>query len=102
MIKIVESPNSNKRLLVFPDLEYHWNTHHSYLSEGVIALILKNFNIFFSELDTYEDRVSEVYSLCVQLPEPNKHMLEQLLRHLEKVALNSEKNMMSVSNLGNI
>lgn len=44
--------------------------------------------------------MNEVHRLVDQLPEPNKRMLELLLRHLEKVALKAEKNMMTVSNLG--
>ncbi len=53
-----------------------------------------------SELDSYEERVSEVQRLVDQLPEPNKRMLENLSQHLEKVAFKSGKNMMTVSNLG--
>jgi len=41
-----------------------------------------------------------VHRLTSQLPEPSKRMLELLLRHLERVAAKSDKNMMSVSNLG--
>ena len=44
--------------------------------------------------------MSEVQSLVDALPEPNKRMLELLLRHLEKVSINAKQNMMSVSNLG--
>ena len=55
---------------------------------------------FLPELDSYEDRVDEIHRLCDGLPEPNKRMLELLLAHLERVAANSERNMMSVSNLG--
>ena len=51
-------------------------------------------------METYEARVSEVQSLVDALPEPNKRMLELLLRHLEKVSINAKQNMMSVSNLG--
>ena len=54
----------------------------------------------FAELETYESRVSEVQSLVDALPEPNKRMLELLLRHLEKVSTNAKQNMMNISNLG--
>lgn len=39
---------------------------------------------FFSilELDGYDERVAEVHRLVDLLPEPNKRMLELLLRHL--------------------
>ena len=53
-----------------------------------------------AKLDTYEARVAEVKRLTEQLPEPNKRMLEILSRHLERVALNAKRNMMTVSNLG--
>ena len=56
--------------------------------------------IDFAELETYESRVSEVQSLVDALPEPNKRMLELLLRHLEKVSTNAKQNMMNISNLG--
>ena len=57
-------------------------------------------NLFFSELDAYEQRVAEVARLVDQLPEPHKRMLEILCCHLEKVAAKSYKNMMTVGNLG--
>ena len=44
--------------------------------------------------------MSEVARLSALLPEPNKRMLELLLEHLERVAANSKRNMMTVSNLG--
>ena len=53
-----------------------------------------------TELETYEQRVSEVARLVSQLPEPHKRMLELLCTHLEKVASKSDKNMMTVGNLG--
>ena len=54
-----------------------------------------------SELDSYEDRVSEVQRLVDQhIPVANKKMMEVLLCHLENVALKSGINMMTISNLG--
>ena len=58
------------------------------------------FFFFISELETYEQRVSEIARLVSQLPEPHKRMLEILCSHLEKVASKSNKNMMTVANLG--
>ena len=73
----------------------------------IVNLVFPHFNstslfhaFLFAELETYEARVSEVQSLVDALPEPNKRMLELLLRHLEKVSNNAKQNMMSVSNLG--
>lgn len=42
----------------------------------------------------------EVARLVDQLPEPHKRMLEVLCSHLERVASKSNKNMMTVANLG--
>ena len=44
--------------------------------------------------------MAEVARLVDQLPEPHKRMLEILCCHLEKVAANSHKNMMTCENLG--
>jgi len=70
------------------------------LPEPIMTYKLHAKFIAAAKLETYEARVSEVQSLVDQLPEPNKRMLELLLRHLEKVAKNAKANMMSVSNLG--
>ncbi len=56
--------------------------------------------IFLSELDTYDERVTEVKRLVESLPEPNKRMLEVLCSHLDNVAAKSYKNMMNIPNLG--
>ena len=70
---------------------------HRYLILFFLFTIL--FSII-SELETYEQRVTEVARLVSQLPEPHKRMLELLCSHLEKVASKSNKNMMTVGNLG--
>ena len=71
------------------------------------SLLLGNlFNLIFQtfisplELDDPECREAEIALLVDQLPEPNKRMLEILCCHLEKVAANSHKNMMTCKNLG--
>ena len=51
-------------------------------------------------METYEDRVDEITKLTVLLPEPHKRMLEILCCHLEKVALKSGQNKMTVQNIG--
>ena len=51
-------------------------------------------------MDDPECRVAEIALLADQLPEPNKRMLQILCCHLEKVAANSHKNMMTCENLG--
>ena len=66
---------------------------------NLINLIFKK-NIFLLELDDPECRVAEIALLADQLPAPNKSMLQILCCHLEKVAENSHKNMMTCENLG--
>ena len=51
-------------------------------------------------MDDPESREAEIALLVDQLPEPNKCMLKMLCCHLEKVAANSNKNMMTCENLG--
>nr|XP_040567630.1 rho GTPase-activating protein 10-like isoform X1 [Lepeophtheirus salmonis] len=70
------------------------------LSEPIMTFQLHHQFIAAAKLETREERISEVNRLVLQIPEPNKRMLELLCQHLEKVAGNSKKNMMTVSNLG--
>lgn len=70
------------------------------LPEPIMTFKLHASFIEAAKLETYHERVNEVQRLVDQLPEPNKRMLEMLMSHLEKVAENSKRNMMTVSNLG--
>ena len=70
------------------------------LPEPIMTYKMHSKFIAAAKLDTYEARVAEVKRLTEQLPEPNKRMLEHLSCHLEKVAMNAKRNMMTVSNLG--
>ena len=69
------------------------------LLANLINLIFQTF-ISPLELDDPECREAEIALLVDQLPEPNKRMLQILCCHLEKVAANSHKNMMTCENLG--
>ena len=44
--------------------------------------------------------LSQIHRLVQQLPSPNQRMLEILLSHLANVVEKSDKNLMTVSNLG--
>lgn len=70
------------------------------LPEPIMTFRLHFQFIAAAKLDSHEERVGEVERLVAQLPEPSKHMLGLLLQHLERVAARSDRNMMSVSNLG--
>jgi len=70
------------------------------LPEPLMTFRMHSSFIAAAKLETYEQRVCEVARLVSQLPEPHKRMLELLCTHLEKVASKSDKNMMTVGNLG--
>uniref|UniRef100_A0A4W3J6E5 Rho GTPase activating protein 42b n=1 Tax=Callorhinchus milii TaxID=7868 RepID=A0A4W3J6E5_CALMI len=50
--------------------------------------------------DDQNYRVRAVHALVYKLPEKNREMLDLLLKHLVKVSTHSQKNLMTVSNLG--
>ncbi|XP_041456541.1 rho GTPase-activating protein 26-like isoform X15 [Lytechinus variegatus] len=45
-------------------------------------------------------RVNDIHAIIHTLPEPNFEMLDLVIGHLNRVASNSEKNLMTVANLG--
>jgi len=45
-------------------------------------------------------RVNDVHTLVHRLPQQNREMLEIIIKHLQNVAAKSDKNLMTVSNLG--
>ncbi|XP_048389469.1 rho GTPase-activating protein 42 [Stegostoma tigrinum] len=50
--------------------------------------------------DDQNYRVRAVHALVYKLPEKNREMLDLLLKHLVKVSTHSQKNLMTISNLG--
>ncbi|XP_068121982.1 rho GTPase-activating protein 42-like [Hyperolius riggenbachi] len=50
--------------------------------------------------DDQNYRVQAVHALVHKLPEKNREMLDILIKHLVKVSLHSQQNLMTVSNLG--
>ncbi|XP_024085876.1 rho GTPase-activating protein 26 [Cimex lectularius] len=70
------------------------------LSEPIMTFKFHNSFINAAKLETQAKRVNEVHSLVHRLPKPNYDMLEILIRHLSHVAAHSDKNLMTVSNLG--
>ncbi|KAK7808323.1 hypothetical protein U0070_002694 [Myodes glareolus] len=53
-----------------------------------------------TESDDQNYRVEAVHALVHKLPEKNREMLDILIKHLLKVSLHSQQNLMTVSNLG--
>merc|ERR1719225_455138 len=45
-------------------------------------------------------RLNEIYLVLQKLPRANREILKVLIRHLNKVSLKSDKNLMTASNLG--
>uniref|UniRef100_A0A8B9PBF5 Rho GTPase-activating protein 42 n=1 Tax=Apteryx owenii TaxID=8824 RepID=A0A8B9PBF5_APTOW len=62
---------------------------------------LKNYlSIVLLFLYPLNYRVEAVHALVHKLPEKNREMLDILIKHLVKVSLHSQQNLMTVSNLG--
>jgi len=70
------------------------------LPEPLMSFQLHQKFIEAAKYDSYASRLGEVHRLVHLLPAVHRQMLEHLLTHLEKVASNNDKNLMTVSNLG--
>ncbi|XP_035213484.1 rho GTPase-activating protein 26-like isoform X2 [Stegodyphus dumicola] len=75
-------------------------TYFRNLPEPLMTFRLHSAFIAAAKLDNMDERISEIQSLAHRLPKPNFSMLEILVAHLCKVAKHSDKNLMTVSNLG--
>jgi len=70
------------------------------LPEPLMSFALHDKFIEAAKYDSYASRLGEVHRLVHLLPEVNRQMLEVLLSHLSKIVHKSDKNLMTVSNLG--
>merc|ERR1719192_1688078 len=70
------------------------------LPEPIMTFSLHSRFIEAAKCDSYSRRLSQIHRLVQQLPSPNQRMLEILLSHLANVVEKSDKNLMTVSNLG--
>jgi len=70
------------------------------LPEPIMTFSLHSRFIEAAKCDSYDRRFAQIHRLIQQLPSPNQRMLEILLNHLSKVVSKSDKNLMTVSNLG--
>ncbi|KAM9321460.1 rho GTPase-activating protein 42 [Gastrophryne carolinensis] len=70
------------------------------LSEPLMTYKLHKDFILAVKSDDQNYRVQAVHALVHKLPEKNREMLDILIKHLVKVSLHSQQNLMTVSNLG--
>ncbi|KAG8584633.1 hypothetical protein GDO81_004698 [Engystomops pustulosus] len=70
------------------------------LTEPLMTYKLHKDFILAVKSDDQNYRVQAVHALVHKLPEKNREMLDILIKHLVKVSLHSQQNLMTVSNLG--
>nr|XP_020724457.1 rho GTPase-activating protein 42 isoform X3 [Odocoileus virginianus texanus] len=70
------------------------------LAEPLMTYKLHKDFIVAVKSDDQNYRVEAVHALVHKLPERNREMLDILIKHLVKVSLHSQQNLMTVSNLG--
>ncbi|XP_076319372.1 rho GTPase-activating protein 26-like isoform X2 [Tachypleus tridentatus] len=70
------------------------------LTEPLMTYKLHNLFINAAKQENKGQRVNDIHLLVYNLPKTNKDMLELLISHLYRVAQHSDKNLMTVSNLG--
>ncbi|KAL2095129.1 hypothetical protein ACEWY4_009848 [Coilia grayii] len=70
------------------------------LSEPLMTYRLHKDFILAVKSDDQNYRVCAVHALVYKLPDKNKDMLDILIKHLQTVSTHSQKNLMTVSNLG--
>ncbi|OWK17980.1 hypothetical protein Celaphus_00008855, partial [Cervus elaphus hippelaphus] len=70
------------------------------LAEPLMTYRLHKDFIVAVKSDDQNYRVEAVHALVHKLPERNREMLDILIKHLVKVSLHSQQNLMTVSNLG--
>ncbi|KAL7983281.1 hypothetical protein Chor_000157 [Crotalus horridus] len=70
------------------------------LAEPLMTFKLHKDFIIAVKSDDQNYRVEAVHALVHKLPEKNREMLDILIKHLVKVSLHSQQNLMTVSNLG--
>lgn len=70
------------------------------LPEPLLTFRLHGAFIAAAKQESKTSRVNNIHALVHSLPHPNFQMLEIVIRHLHKVAKLSDKNLMTVSNLG--
>ncbi|KAE8627679.1 hypothetical protein XENTR_v10007100 [Xenopus tropicalis] len=70
------------------------------LSEPLMTYKLHKDFILAVKSDDQNYRVQAVHALVHKLPQKNREMLDILIKHLVKVSMHSQQNLMTISNLG--
>ncbi|XP_063240093.1 rho GTPase-activating protein Graf isoform X2 [Bacillus rossius redtenbacheri] len=70
------------------------------LPEPLMTYRYHNGFIAAAKQETQSLRVNDVHTLVHRLPQQNKEVLEMLIKHLRNIVTKSDKNLMTVSNLG--
>ncbi|XP_033002055.1 rho GTPase-activating protein 42 [Lacerta agilis] len=70
------------------------------LAEPLMTYKLHKDFVVAVKSDDQNYRVEAVHALVHKLPEKNREMLDILIKHLVKVSLHSQQNLMTISNLG--
>ncbi|XP_069680472.1 rho GTPase-activating protein Graf isoform X5 [Periplaneta americana] len=70
------------------------------LPEPLMTFRYHNGFIAAAKQETRALRVNDVHTLVHRLPQQNRDMLDIIIKHLQNVAAKSDKNLMTVSNLG--
>ncbi|XP_021925419.1 rho GTPase-activating protein 26 isoform X3 [Zootermopsis nevadensis] len=70
------------------------------LPEPLMTFRYHNGFIAAAKQETRALRVHDVHTLVHRLPQQNRDMLDIIIKHLQNVAAKSDKNLMTVSNLG--
>ncbi|KAJ9598245.1 hypothetical protein L9F63_011066 [Diploptera punctata] len=70
------------------------------LPEPLMTFRYHNGFIAAAKQETRQIRVNDVHTLVHRLPQQNREMLDIIIKHLKNVLLMSDKNLMTISNLG--
>ncbi|XP_071452500.1 rho GTPase-activating protein 26 [Hetaerina americana] len=70
------------------------------LPEPLMTFQLHDDFVAAAKLDLKEERINQVHRLVHQLPKQNFSLLDTLVKHLRNVVSKSDKNLMTVSNIG--
>lgn len=70
------------------------------LAEPLLTFKLHSAFITAAKQENKFQKIADIHALVYQLPRRNFKMLELLIKHLHRVAKHSDKNLMTISNLG--
>ncbi|XP_077291446.1 GTPase regulator associated with FAK isoform X2 [Arctopsyche grandis] len=74
-------------------------TYLRHLPEPLMTYKYHNSFIIAAKQDSRHLRVNDIHTLIYQIPKQNFNLLEIVIKHLKKVSVKADKNLMTVSNL---